>query len=71
MTNSHLYQNQLAQDRFGLRVTARLSDAADDLPYEISERLRAARMQALGKRKVGEKVVIRSTETLAITVEKP
>ncbi len=53
MTNSHLYQNQLAQDRFGLRVTARLSDAADDLPYEISERLRAARMQALGKRKVG------------------
>jgi len=51
MTNSHLYQNQLAQDRFGLRVSARLSDAADNLPYDISERLRAARVQALSKRK--------------------
>jgi hypothetical protein len=53
MTNSYLYQNQIAQDRFGLRVTARLSSAADDVPYEISERLRAARVQALGKRKIG------------------
>ncbi len=52
MNTSHQRQNQLAQDRFGLRVTARLSDAADELPYDISERLRAARMQALGKRKV-------------------
>lgn len=52
MTNSIQYQNQLAQDHFGLRVAARLSDAADDLPYDISERLRAARAQALGKRKI-------------------
>jgi hypothetical protein len=52
MSNSHQYQHQLAQDRFGLRLTARLSDAADDLPYDISERLRAARAQALGKRKM-------------------
>jgi hypothetical protein len=51
MTNSYSYLNQLAQDRFGLRVTARLSGAAQDLPYEVSERLRAARVQALGKRK--------------------
>lgn len=52
MTNSFHYQDQLAQDRFGLRVGARLSDAADDLSYEVTERLRAARMQALGKRKL-------------------
>jgi len=52
MNTSYQYQNQLAQDRFGLSIAARLSDAADDLPYDISERLRAARMQALGKRKV-------------------
>ena len=51
MTNSYQYQNQLAQDRFALRVTARLSDASDDLPYDIVERLRATRVQALGKRK--------------------
>jgi hypothetical protein len=52
MTDLHQFQNQLAQDRFALRVTARLSDATDALPYDISERLRAARMQALGKRKI-------------------
>ncbi len=51
MTNSFQYQNQLAQDRFGLRVTARLSDAADEVPYDISERLRAARVRALDKQK--------------------
>ncbi|MES2879971.1 MAG: DUF3619 family protein [Pseudomonadota bacterium] len=62
MTNSHQYQNQLAQDRFGLRVTARLSDAADDLSYDISERLRAAREQALGKRKIA---VIRTASSVA------
>ena len=43
---------ELAQDRFGLGIAARLSDAADQLPHNISERLRAARMQAVGKRKI-------------------
>ena len=52
MTNSHHYQNQVAQDRFGLQVGARLSEAAADLPYDISERLRAARVQAVAKRRV-------------------
>lgn len=52
MNTSYQHQNQLAQDRFALRVAARLSDAADELPYDVSERLRAARVQALGKRKV-------------------
>ena len=52
MTNSTKYLNQLAQDRFGLQVAAQLSQATEELPYDISERLRAARMQALGKRKV-------------------
>lgn len=52
MTNSHQYQTQLVEDRFGLQVTARLSDGTDKLPYDISERLRAARAQALSKRKV-------------------
>ena len=50
------YQGQLAkdlaQDRFGLGIAARLSDAANQLPHDVSERLRAARMQAVGKRKV-------------------
>lgn len=63
MTNSYAHQQELAQDRFGLRVTARLSDAADQLPYDISERLRASRVQALGRRKV---VVARTVSNAAL-----
>lgn len=40
------------QDRLGRALAARLSDSTDDLPNDISERLKAARMQALAKRKV-------------------
>lgn len=40
-----------AQDRFGRRVAARLSSGTHEVPYEVSERLRAARMQAVAKRK--------------------
>jgi len=43
---------EVAAERFARRVTARLSSGTDDLPYDISERLRASRMQALAKRKV-------------------
>ena len=39
------------QTRFGLRVTARLSDGADSLPHDISERLRVAREQAVAQRR--------------------
>lgn len=63
MTNSY-HQNQLVQDRFGLQVAARLSDAADDLPYDISERLRAARTQALGQRKIA---VTRTATSVAVS----
>lgn len=52
MTISHNYQHQLILDRFGFEVTARLSDACDSLPYEVTERLRAARVQAIGRRKI-------------------
>ena len=39
------------QDRFGLKLAARLSQSTDSLPHDISERLRAARMQAVDKYK--------------------
>lgn len=42
---------EAAADRFGARVATRLSSGMDDLPYDITERLRASRMQALAKRK--------------------
>jgi Protein of unknown function (DUF3619) len=40
------------QDRYGLRIAARLQAGTEDLPHDISERLRAAREQALAKRKM-------------------
>ena len=41
------------QDQFGRRVAARLDAGADELPHDITERLRAARVQALARRQVG------------------
>lgn len=38
-----------AQDRFGLKLAARLSESADALPHDITERLRVARVQALAR----------------------
>lgn len=72
MTNSYAHQRELAEDRFALQVTARLSDAANELPYDISERLRASRVRALSKRKLALKPVTSNTiatvghETLAL-----
>ena len=51
MNISPLHPNELAADRFARRITAQLSDGASELPYDISERLRASRMQALARRK--------------------
>src|SRR4051794_4675944 len=39
------------QDRFARQITARLAAGTAELPYEITERLRAARVQALSQRK--------------------
>ena len=45
--------NQLIapQDRFGRQVAARLAAGTLELPYEVTERLRASRTQALAMRK--------------------
>lgn len=53
-------QAEAAAERFALRVAARLSDGTDELPYDISERLRASRMQALAKRKKVAAPVLRT-----------
>lgn len=43
--NAHLS----AQDRFGRQLAACLDASAEQLPHDVSERLRVARLQALGK----------------------
>ena len=51
MTNKISLQPQQLADRFGRKVAARLNQVAGELPYEVTERLRAARVQALAVRK--------------------
>jgi hypothetical protein len=54
MTNSLQKRADILQDRFGLKTASYLSAGAADLPYDISERLRAARVQAVSSRKVAK-----------------
>lgn len=56
---THTIPTQLPfQDAFARKVTTHLSNAADDLPRDITERLKVARSQALAKRRVVEPVVV-------------
>ncbi len=52
MTNSLQKRADILQDRFALKAASYLSAGTADLPYDISERLRAARVQAVAKRKI-------------------
>lgn len=46
------YQNQMDQDQFGFLIASRLSDIEENLPHNVSERLRAARTRAVANRKI-------------------
>lgn len=52
MTNSLQNRADILQERFALKAASYLNAGTADLPYEISERLRAARIQAISKRKI-------------------
>jgi len=49
---THLKRADILQDRFGLKTVAYLSAGAAELPHDISERLRVARLQAIAQRKI-------------------
>jgi hypothetical protein len=51
MTINHATQSEQMQDRFGRRVAARLSAGTAELSHDVAERLRAARVQAVARRK--------------------
>jgi hypothetical protein len=44
----------ILQDRYGLKAASYLSAGTADLPYDISERLRAARAQAVAARRIAK-----------------
>jgi hypothetical protein len=50
-TNTPLIQRQLQADRFGRQIAARLDAGTAELPYSVTEQLRAARVQAVAGRK--------------------
>ncbi len=50
-TNHRQLHTDILQNRFGLRVAARLSAGTEGLPHDIGERLRVAREQAVARRK--------------------
>jgi hypothetical protein len=52
MNHAHSIRVESVQDRYASRIAARLAGGADELPYDISERLRAARAQAVAQRKL-------------------
>ena len=45
-------------DQFGARIAHQLDAAAQQLPHDVTERLRAARTQALANRRVAETVAV-------------
>lgn len=49
MTKMSMNANLSAQDRYGRQVAACLDASAAELPHDISERLRVARLQAMDK----------------------
>jgi len=51
MTHSPHHQAEVLQDRYGLKVAARLSEGSDRLSHDLTERLRVARLQAIAQRK--------------------
>ena len=54
MTYSNQNRADILQDRFALKAAAYLSTGTENLPHDISERLRAARVQAVSKRKIAK-----------------
>jgi hypothetical protein len=60
MTNALLNKTDVLQNRQGLKLASYLSLGTAELPHDISERLRVARLQALSQRKVSPRGSARS-----------
>lgn len=54
MNRSPQNRTDVLQDRYGLKAASYLSAGTADLPYDISERLRAARAQAVAVRRIAK-----------------
>ncbi|MDB5891852.1 MAG: putative transrane protein [Polaromonas sp.] len=64
MINSQQNRVDILQDRFGLKVASCLTATTSDLPYDIAERLRAAREQAVSQRRIASARTVSSVVSL-------
>jgi hypothetical protein len=64
----HGHSPKHSEDRLGRLIAARLSESADELPHDITERLRAARVQAVARRKKESVLSAPASAALAGTV---
>lgn len=55
-----------AEDLFGQRLARRLSQATDQLPHDINERLRVARLQALSQLQPAQALVLQTSGAAAL-----
>ncbi len=67
MTHSPQHHAEILQDRYGLKLAARLSAGSQELPHDISERLRVARLQAVSHRKAVPVVRMRLASGVSIS----
>lgn len=63
MKNAPTLQSELAADRIARRISIRLKEGEAWLPYEICERLRASREQAVSQRRRSAAVLQRHVQT--------
>ena len=68
MTKIDFTESGQPQERFGRAIAARLSAGTAELPYHVTERLRAARTQAVSQRKV---VSLRTATAAAVSANGP
>ena len=54
MTNSIRHRADILQDRHGLKISSYLTLSANELPHDVSERLRISRSQAISQRKLAK-----------------
>ena len=64
MTYSNQNRVDVLQERFAFKTVSYLSASTAELPHDVSERLRAARAQAVAKRKVTKTQTAGSTVNL-------
>ncbi len=66
MKNSSITIEASAQDRLGRRLAACLDASIEALPHDISERLRAARVQAMGQFRPAPVAVLQPATAAAV-----